>query len=183
MIWASAVFVILLVFPNCGSCIRCRIHFSLSCDFRQVFLLVSIGFFCGSVAAAEEDVLSTTEGKSVGTTLEIDHDDVASAPTTSITTTTTTGDQSTDTARLSAELIAIKSALHGVTVQLGNFQGHYMTTIEAKILQLFTTMTSLHMNLKALQERAHVWDIFKHHIDAWSDHMKSVDKKIDLIKR
>lgn len=135
-------------------------------------------------------MLSTTEGKSVGTTpLEIDHDDVASAAptttttTTSATSTSTIGGQSTDTARLSAELIAIKSALHGVTVQLGNFQGHYMTTMESKILQLFTTMTSLDSNLKALQERAHVWDIFKHHIEAWSDHMKSVDKKIDLIKR
>lgn len=58
-----------------------------------------------------------------------------------------------------------------------------MKTMEAKLLQLVTTTSAIDANIKTLNDRAHVWDIFKHHIDAWSDHMKSVDKKIDLIKR
>lgn len=88
-----------------------------------------------------------------------------------------------DISGLHNELTAMKTALQGVTAEWEKFQGLYMKTMETKILQLFTTMTSLDTNVKALQERAHVWDIFKHHIEAWSDHMKSVDKKIDLIKR
>lgn len=85
--------------------------------------------------------------------------------------------------RMNNELVAIKLNLQGVTGELEKFHGFYIKNMETKILQIFTTMTNLDANLKALQERAYVWDIFKHHIDAWSDHMKSVDKKIDLIKR
>lgn len=77
----------------------------------------------------------------------------------------------------------MKSTLHGVTGELEKFQGLYMKTMDSKLMQLINTVTAMDANIKTLQDRAHVWDIFKHHIDAWSDHMKSVDKKIDLIKR
>lgn len=85
--------------------------------------------------------------------------------------------------RMNNELIAIKLNLQGVTIELEKFHNFYIKNMETKVLQIFTTMANIDANLKSLQERAHVWDIFKHHIDAWTDHMKSVDKKIDLIKR
>lgn len=88
-----------------------------------------------------------------------------------------------DVTHLYAELNAMKATLQGVTGELERFQGHFMKTVDDKLLQLITTVTGMDANIKTLQDRAHVWDIFKHHIDAWSDHMKSVDKKIDLIKR
>lgn len=88
-----------------------------------------------------------------------------------------------DVTRLYAELSAMKSTLQGVPGELERFQGLYIKTMDAKLTQVITTISAIDANVKTLQDRAHVWDIFKHHIESWSDHMKSVDKKIDLIKR
>lgn len=92
-------------------------------------------------------------------------------------------EQSLDVTLLHAEVSAMKSTLVGVTAELEKLQGLYMKSMDGKLVQLLTTISAIDANVKTLQDRAHVWDIFKHHIDAWSDHMKSVDKKIDLIKR
>jgi hypothetical protein len=43
-------------------------------------------------------------------------------------------------------------------------------------------MTNLDANVKIIQEKAHVWDIFQYHIGAWNDHIKSVDSKLDILK-
>lgn len=59
----------------------------------------------------------------------------------------------------------------------------YMKNIDNKIIQIFGTMSTIDANLKELQTRAHVWNIFQHHIDAWTDFMKSMDRKMDLLKR
>lgn len=88
-----------------------------------------------------------------------------------------------DVGRFYEEMAQMKSSIQTVTSELEKFHGFYMKSMESKILQIFTTMTNLDANIKALQERAHVWDVFRHHIDSWTDHMKSVDRKIDLIKR
>ncbi|XP_053950755.1 fibroleukin [Anastrepha ludens] len=34
-----------------------------------------------------------------------------------------------------------------------------------------------------LEEKAHNWAIFRHHIDAWNDQIKSLEHKLDLVKR
>lgn len=65
-----------------------------------------------------------------------------------------------------------------MTGQLSKFN-----SMEQKMSIIMATMVSLDTNIKALQERAHVWDIFQHHISAWSDHMKAVDKKLDFLKQ
>uniref|UniRef100_A0A8D8AUW1 Techylectin-5B n=1 Tax=Culex pipiens TaxID=7175 RepID=A0A8D8AUW1_CULPI len=51
------------------------------------------------------------------------------------------------------------------------------------MMNILTTMTSLDSNVKSLQEKAQVWDVFQHHIGAWNDHIKSVDQKMELLKK
>lgn len=51
------------------------------------------------------------------------------------------------------------------------------------MMNILTTMTSLDSNIKSLQEKAQVWDVFQHHIGAWNDHIKSVDQKMELLKK
>lgn len=76
-----------------------------------------------------------------------------------------------------------KDITESVQHQLEKFNNFYVTNLEQKMLTIMTTMSSLDANIKALQERAHVWEIFRHHINSWTDHMKSVDDKLDLLKR
>jgi hypothetical protein len=45
------------------------------------------------------------------------------------------------------------------------------------------TMSSLDANVKQLQEKAQVWDVFRHHINSWSEHIKSSDQKIEILKK
>ena len=44
-------------------------------------------------------------------------------------------------------------------------------------------MASLDANVKNIQERAHVWDTFQHHVTAWGDLMTSMDSKVDHLGR
>ncbi|XP_055639645.1 angiopoietin-2-like [Toxorhynchites rutilus septentrionalis] len=73
--------------------------------------------------------------------------------------------------------------LKDVKSNLEKFNAHYLTNLEQRMLNIMTTMASLDSNVKALQEKSQVWDIFQHHIGAWSDHIKSVDHKMDLLKK
>ncbi|XP_037953578.1 angiopoietin-1-like [Teleopsis dalmanni] len=51
-------------------------------------------------------------------------------------------------------------------------------------LDTFTNaLNQIDASVQALQEKAHNWAIFRHHIDAWNEQLKSFEHKLDLIKR
>lgn len=70
-----------------------------------------------------------------------------------------------------------------ISHHLEKFNLHYLTKLEDKFLNIMQTMNSLDMNIKLLQEKSQVWEVFRHHIDSWSQHQKSVDQKIDILKK
>ncbi|XP_055607657.1 angiopoietin-2-like isoform X2 [Uranotaenia lowii] len=77
----------------------------------------------------------------------------------------------------------VRKQLQIVKDQLEQFNTQYFINLEQRMLTIMTTMTSLDSNVKTLQEKSQVWDVFHHHIGAWSDHIKSVDSKLDLLKK
>ncbi|XP_065092001.1 angiopoietin-2-like [Ochlerotatus camptorhynchus] len=77
----------------------------------------------------------------------------------------------------------LKKQLQDVKAQLEKFNTHYLINLEQRMLNVLTTMTSIDSNVKTLQEKSQIWDVFQHHIGAWTDHMKSVDHKLDLIRK
>ncbi|XP_021712214.1 angiopoietin-2-like [Aedes aegypti] len=77
----------------------------------------------------------------------------------------------------------LRKQLQDVRAHLEKFNTHYLINLEQRMLNVLTTMTSLDSNVKTLQEKSQVWDVFQHHIGAWTEHMKSVDHKLDLIKK
>ncbi|XP_058455688.1 angiopoietin-2-like [Malaya genurostris] len=77
----------------------------------------------------------------------------------------------------------VKKQLLDVKTHLEKFNSHYLLQLEQRMLNILTTMTSVDSNVKTLQEKSQVWDVFQHHIGAWSDHIKSVDEKIELLKK
>lgn len=77
----------------------------------------------------------------------------------------------------------LKKQLQDVKAQLEKFNTHYLINLEQRMLNVLTTMTSIDSNVKTLQEKSQIWDVFQHHIGAWTEHMKSVDHKLDLIRK
>jgi angiopoietin 2 len=77
----------------------------------------------------------------------------------------------------------ILDAIAKVALQLETFNLHYLTKLEDKFVNIVQTMSSLDANVKQLQEKAQVWDIFRHHINSWSDHIKTTDQKIEILKK
>lgn len=77
----------------------------------------------------------------------------------------------------------ILEAITKVSLQLEAFNLHYLTKLEDKFVNIMQTMSNLDANVKQLQEKAQVWDIFRHHINSWSEHIKSTDHKIEILKR
>lgn len=77
----------------------------------------------------------------------------------------------------------IRKQLQDVRYTLEKFNTHYLINLEQRMMSILTTMTSLDSNVKSLQEKAQVWDVFQHHIGAWNDHIKSVDQKMELLKK
>ncbi|XP_053691325.1 angiopoietin-2-like [Sabethes cyaneus] len=75
----------------------------------------------------------------------------------------------------------VQKQLFDVRTQLEKFNSHYLINLEQRMLNILTTMTSIDSNVKTLQEKSQIWDVFQHHIGAWSDHIKSVDHKLDLL--
>lgn len=64
-----------------------------------------------------------------------------------------------------------------------NFSSHYLSSIEHKLDSVTNVLSTVDTSIKALEEKAHTWAIFRHHIDSWNEQMKSLERKIDLIKR
>lgn len=77
----------------------------------------------------------------------------------------------------------ILDAIAKVALQLETFNLHYLTKLEDKFVNIVQTMSSLDANVKQLQEKAQVWDIFRHHINSWSEHIKTTDQKIEILKK
>lgn len=77
----------------------------------------------------------------------------------------------------------ILDAIAKVAFQLETFNLHYLTKLEDKFVNIVQTMSSLDANVKQLQEKAQVWDIFRHHINSWSEHIKTTDQKIEILKK
>uniref|UniRef100_A0A182JMY0 Fibrinogen C-terminal domain-containing protein n=1 Tax=Anopheles atroparvus TaxID=41427 RepID=A0A182JMY0_ANOAO len=77
----------------------------------------------------------------------------------------------------------IRLLLEDVKSHLNRFNTHYLISLEQRIVSVLTTMTSLDANVKTLQEKSQIWDVFQHHIGAWSEHIKSVDNKLDILKK
>lgn len=77
----------------------------------------------------------------------------------------------------------ILDAIAKVAQQLETFNLHYVTKLEDKFVNIMQTMSSLDANVKQLQEKAQVWNVFQHHISSWSEHIKSSDQKIDILRK
>lgn len=77
----------------------------------------------------------------------------------------------------------ILDAITKVSLQLETFNLHYVTKLEDKFVSIMQTMSNLDASLKQLQEKAQVWDIFRHHINSWSEHIKSTDQKMEIVKK
>eukprot|EP00092_Neocalanus_flemingeri_P027836 GFUD01030219.1.p1 GENE.GFUD01030219.1~~GFUD01030219.1.p1 ORF type:complete len:765 (-),score=159.24 GFUD01030219.1:331-2625(-) len=67
--------------------------------------------------------------------------------------------------------------------QLNDFTGNFVTSLESKLTSLDTKVTMLNSNLASLSQRAHAWDTFQHHIDAWTSQLTSLDQKIEHLRR
>lgn len=77
----------------------------------------------------------------------------------------------------------ILDAITKVAIQLETFNLHYLTKLDDKFMSIVQTMSSLDANVKQLQEKAQVWDIFRHHINSWSEHIKTTDQKMEILKK
>lgn len=67
--------------------------------------------------------------------------------------------------------------------QLDQFGKNQLNKIETRLASLETSVTSVDANVKHIQERAHVWDTFQHHVTAWADLMRTLDSKVDHLGR
>ena len=79
--------------------------------------------------------------------------------------------------------LKVFDAIEKISGQLEKFNLHYLTKLEDKFVNIMQSMSSLDSNIKQLQEKAQVWDVFRHHIDSWTEHMKSTDQKIEILKK
>lgn len=77
----------------------------------------------------------------------------------------------------------ILEAITKISLQLEAFNLNYLTKLEDKFVKIMQTMSNLDANVKQLQEKAQVWDIFRHHITSWSEHIRSTDNKMEILKR
>lgn len=74
-------------------------------------------------------------------------------------------------------------AITKISLQLEALNLNYATKLEDKLVNVMQTINGLDANLKQLQEKAQVWDVLRHHINSWSEQMKSSDNKIDILKK
>lgn len=70
-----------------------------------------------------------------------------------------------------------------ISLQLDAFDAHYHTKLEDKFVNIIQLLSHMDANIKQLQEKAQVWDIFRHHITSWSENIKSSDQKIEILRR
>lgn len=76
----------------------------------------------------------------------------------------------------------VLDAIVKVSQQLETFNLHYLTKLEDKFLNIMSNLNNLNANVKQLQEKTQVLDIFRHHVNSWNEHIKSTDRKIEILK-
>ncbi|XP_070497828.1 angiopoietin-2-like [Chironomus tepperi] len=74
-------------------------------------------------------------------------------------------------------------AITRLSSQMEMFNVHYITKLDEKFVSIMQMMSAVDANVKMLQERSQAWDIFTHHMTAWSEHIKSTDQKFDVLKK
>lgn len=74
-------------------------------------------------------------------------------------------------------------AIAKVSQQFEAFTLQYLTKVDDKFANILQTISNLDANVKQLQEKAQVWEIFRHHVTAWNEHIKSSDNKIDILRK
>lgn len=74
-------------------------------------------------------------------------------------------------------------AINRVSQQIEMFNVHYITKLDEKFVAIMQMMSTLDANVKQLQERSQSWDIFSHHMTAWSEHMRSSDQKMEILRK
>jgi len=67
--------------------------------------------------------------------------------------------------------------------QLNDFTGKVVSSLESKLTSMDSRVTTMSKNLAGLSQRAHAWDTFEHHIDAWNSQLTSLDQKIEHLRR
>ena len=63
------------------------------------------------------------------------------------------------------------------------FSKEQFVKIDARLSALETQLAVVGANVKHVQDRAHVWDTFQHHVTSWSALMTSTDSKMDHLSR
>ena len=66
---------------------------------------------------------------------------------------------------------------------MDTFGKTYLDKLDSRLASHDTRLADIDTNVKNIQERAHVWDTFEHHVTSWAALMTSVDSKIDHISR
>ncbi|GAB0088896.1 Fibrinogen, alpha/beta/gamma chain, C-terminal globular domain [Sergentomyia squamirostris] len=84
---------------------------------------------------------------------------------------------------LNEDLKLLRVSIQIIQSAVDNLNGIFLHNLEPKLSTISMQTTSLDSNIKTLQEKTQNWHILQHHVNAWSDHMKSMDKKIDLLKQ
>lgn len=77
----------------------------------------------------------------------------------------------------------VLDAITKVSQQFETFNLQYLTKVDEKFATIMQTISSLDTNIKQLQEKAQVWEIFRHHVTSWNEHIKSSDNKIDILRK
>ena len=67
--------------------------------------------------------------------------------------------------------------------QLNDFTGNFVASLESKLSSLDSKVATIDDNLAGLSQRAHAWDTFEHHVDAWNSQITSLDQKIEHLRR
>jgi len=67
--------------------------------------------------------------------------------------------------------------------QLNEFTGNFAFSLESKLTSMDSKVKSIDDNLAGLSQRAHAWDTFQHHIEAWNSQITSLDQKIEHLRR
>lgn len=74
-------------------------------------------------------------------------------------------------------------AINRLSQHMEMFNVHYITKLDEKFVAIMQILSGLDANMKQLQERTQAWDLFAHHMTTWSDHIKSSDLKMEIVKK
>jgi len=67
--------------------------------------------------------------------------------------------------------------------QLNDFTGKVVSSLESKLTSMDSRVSTMSKSLAGLSQRAHAWDTFEHHIDAWNSQLTSFDQKMEHLRR